>query len=356
MLRYKEIKSMLIKDISQLNSLGRLPSRLALCKKYDTSRTTIDKAIKELEAEGVVFCKDGSGTYVTMPEGYDITKPSNWGIIVPNVCEDIYAGLVRGVEDIAQQCNTNMILCNFDYDPAKQELYIHRLILTGVSGIIIVPVILKNTMETHKLYSILTDAKKPVVFCNMEVPGINAPVVMSNGFYGGYIATKHLIKKGYRKIAYIMKYRYRTSDERCQGYMAALLEHGFDIDRDLIIVDESNSDMPEGYCAMQTLLAKKSVDAVFCFNDIVARGIYKAIQETELRISDDIGIIGYDNSECCMRLSPKMTSISYRSFEIGKMAAELLQKQIEGYSITSFPYYLFQPEIVERESCMGPKR
>lgn len=357
MLRYKEIKLMLLKEISQMDPLERLPSRIELCKKLDTTRTTLDKAIKELESEGIVFCKDGSGTYVAIPEGFDTKTPENWGIIVPDIMEDIYAGLVRGVEDIAQDNGVNLILCNFDHDPVKQEQYLRRLMLTGASGLIIVPVLRQHTVEITKLYEILADSKKPIVFCNMGVNGISAPIVTSNNFYGGYIATKHLLKMGYQKIAYLSKFNYQTSVERCQGYITALLEAGIAIERDLIQIDAGDAERPYGYATMKKLLSEHpDIDAVFCFNDSLIPGVYKAAKELGKRISDDLGVIGYDNTKECTAETPEVTSITYRDTEIGHIAAKLLLKQLRGEKISGFPYYLFQPELIERESCLGPRK
>lgn len=356
MLRYKEIKNMLLSDIAQLNPLEKLPTRKVLCKKYDTTRATLDKAVKELEADGIVYCKGGSGTFVAAPEGYDKSMPSNWGVIVPDITEEIYAGLVRGVEDVAQQYGANLILCNFDHSPKKQEQYIERLILTGADGIIIVPVVREDNRDTLRMYKPLIDAKKPVVLCNMAVEGVNLPVVMSSGFYGGYIATKHLIEQGYRKIAFITKYKYRTSEERCQGYISALLESGIEIDRGLMVVEKNeDGQQPAGYTSMQKLLNTKNMDAVFCFNDSLVPGVYQAISDAGLKVSDDIGVIGYDNSTICNRMIPQVTSVSYRNLEIGRMAAELLHKQISGHLSVDFPYYLFQPEVVVRNSSLGLK-
>ncbi len=356
MLRYKEIKLMLMEDISCMGPFDKLPSRLTLCKKYDTTRTTLDKAIKELEREGVVFCRDGSGTYVAAPEGYDVRRPSNWGIIVPDVTEDIYASLVRGVEDVAQSANANVILCNFDHSLEKQATYIQRLILTGIDGIILVPVLRKESQNTKQLYSTLTDIKKPVVFCNMTLDGIDAPVVTSNSFFGGYFATKHLLQKGYRHIAFLTKYRYRTSEDRCQGYLSALQENNIPIARSLIVDAEETDGELDGYHAMKQLLnSKVPLDAVFCFNDALVFGVYKAIEEMGLRVSDDIGVIGYDDSNICTALRPMVTSMSCQSLQVGKMAAELLLKQIKGQQVSTFPCYLFMPELMERDSCLGPK-
>lgn len=357
MLRYKEIKQMLLKEISELKPLDRLPPRLALCKKLDTTRTTLDKAIKELESEGIVFCKGGSGTYVAIPEGYDVKKPDNWGIIVPDIMEDIYAGLVRGVEDIAQRNGANVILCNFDHDPEKQEQYIRRLLLTGASGIILVPVLRRHTTEVPNLYSILAEAKKPLVLCNMGVQGIEAPIVTSNNYYGGYLATKHLIQRGYQKIVYLSKFNYQTSIERCQGYITALMEAGRKVERELIIIDAGDEDQPYGYRAIKNLMKKRSdVDAVFCFNDSLLRGVYKAAEELGKRISEDLGVIGYDNAGFCTDLKPEASTMTYRNAEIGHIAADLLLKQINGEALSGFQYYLFKPELIERQSCLGPHR
>ncbi len=121
----------------------------------------------------------------------------------------------------------------------------------------------------------------------------------------------------------------------------------------MILEEGGNDAKPSGYLSMKKLLQSNTVDAVFCFNDTIAQGVYKAVGEAGLNIPEDIGIIGYDNSSFCTRLQPPLTSVSYRNFEIGKMAAELLQKQIDGILSSDFQYYLFQPEIMERDSCSG---
>ena len=72
MLRYRVIKQELLDIIRKCKPLEKLPSRVTLCHRLDTSRATLDKAIKELEAEGILFCKDDSGTYVAVPHGYDV--------------------------------------------------------------------------------------------------------------------------------------------------------------------------------------------------------------------------------------------------------------------------------------------
>ena len=75
-----------------------------------------------------------------------------------------------------------------------------------------------------------------------------------------------------------------------------------------------------------------------------------------LRISEDVGIVGYDNDDFGNLLSPRLTSVSYKNVEIGEKAAEVLWKLIRKESKSDFQYYLFQPAILERESCRGKEK
>jgi DNA-binding LacI/PurR family transcriptional regulator/biotin operon repressor len=358
MLRYKEIKNMLAAEIAKLKSNDRLPSRDELCKKLDAARATIDKAINELVAEGELYSRGGSGTYVVGSKEELSAQSSgcNWGVIVRDVRESYYAETVRGVENVAQSYGINTILCNSDSDFDKQEQYIKRLINSGVSGIIIVPIVSPDVQENYRLFSQLTELKIPFVFCNRNAEGINAPMVASNDFHGGYIAAKHLLEKGYRNIAYISHQKFRTSVDRCQGYITALMDHGIEVNQKLIVIEEKSQTQPYGYEAMQKILVSgQQVDAVFCFNDKVTQGVYQAIAEAGLRVSDDIGVVGYDNTEICEKPTPAVTSIVSKNLEIGTKAAEVLYKLINKEDLSDFHFYLFQTDIVVRESCLGLK-
>lgn len=358
MLRYKEIKAALLEMITSMQENEKIPSRLSLCKELDTTRVTLDKAIKELTDEGILTSEKGSGTYVAVRYPGIIQCQNSWGIIVPDIMEPIYAGIVRGIENVAQKNNINVTLCNSDSDSDKQEQYLLRLIQTGVSGMIIVPVISTNIKENCRLYDQLTKANIPFVFCNRMVEGVSAPIVTSNDYYGAYIGTKHLISMGYHKVAFISKFKYSTSTKRCYGYLTAIMESGLEINRQNIIMEEPDSGDLSGYSSMKMLLEQDpTIDAIFCFNDQLAQGVYKAIAEKGLKVSDDIGVIGYNNTlSLCERLTPELSSLSYHNTEIGKMAGDILLKLTNNKPLSGFDNYIMQPELVIRSSCLGPKK
>lgn len=342
MLKYQKIKKRILNDIIPLSSGDKLESRLYLTQKYNTTRATLDKAIAELEQEGYLSSKAGSGTYITSLNHCNVLPIETWGVIVPNVMEEIYPGLVRGAENYAQKNGINLILCNSDNDTEKQEVYIRRLITSGVSGIILVPTITSNLKEIYRLYSQLIDTNIPFVFCNRSVEGINVPVIASNDFYGGYLATKHLLRSGYKHPAFIAKQKYKTSNDRCQGYLSALLEAGIEINRKAIIFDAKGK--------IESLLKEEQIDSIFCFDDSLAEECYFVASNLNKSIPNDIGLVGYNNTSITTKLIPNLSSVSFKNVEIGEKAAEILSKLIKGEYSSDFNYYLFQPTIIERES------
>jgi DNA-binding LacI/PurR family transcriptional regulator len=108
---------------------------------------------------------------------------------------------------------------------------------------------------------------------------------------------------------------------------------------------------------MKNLLnSGRKVDAVFCFNDKVTQGVYQAIGEAGQRVSDDIGVVGFDDSDICEKSTPAVTSIANKILEQGTKAAEVLYKQINNEDLSDFQFYLLHPDIVVRESCLGLRK
>jgi DNA-binding LacI/PurR family transcriptional regulator len=354
MLRYLEIKEEVKKIIATMPHNAKLMSRPLLTKKLDTSRATLDKAIAELIEEGFLEAKGGSGTYVV---GQYAKDRGSWGVIIPSIAEEVYPAMVLGIENIAQGYGINLILCNSDNNADKQGEYIDRLLRTGVSGIIMVPVITNDPSVNCILNDQLSKINVPIVFCNRMLSGISASMVTSNNFYGGYLAANHLLRQGYRQPAYIAHKEYATSLERLQGFLAAMAENGLAMQNKRIVLhcEESTDDL--AYKEMKRQLdTDTSIDSVFCFNDYIARGVYKAIKDHGLSIAADIGVIGYNNEKLCDTMEPKLTSISFKNMEIGQQAARTLWKLVQGEPQEECRYFFFQPELIVRESCTGPRK
>ncbi|MFE5320936.1 GntR family transcriptional regulator [Paenibacillus sp. NPDC056579] len=352
-LRYLQVKEQLIQHISSLRPHERLPSRTDLSKVYQAARTTIERAISELIGEGILYAKDGSGTYVSEAiRGRAVrrkTELTTWGLLIPDILHYIYPGIVRGISDVANDHDVNVLICNTDNSYEKQTKHINKLIDSGVQGMIMVPAI-SGTIDLEPFYK-LTEAGIPFVFCHRMVEGIQAPRVISNNFYAGYMATKHLIAAGCTRIAFISRPVYSTSSERYQGYASALAEASMPLRQDQVVFEATFDTDGEGYASAQQLLRQEErPDGIFCFNDGIAKGAYDALTELGLKVGQDIKIVACDNTNICETLPTKLSSVKLPTYEMGVQAAQML---VDHDASLRNPTLLLQPELIIRESS-GP--
>lgn len=351
-------KSVLLKQelIARFQLLGeneKIPSRAALQNRYRVCRATVDKAINELIAEGYLYSVKGSGTFVTsslsnLSVNGDV---ESWGVVVPNIAQDICPAFLRGIENFASKHSINTIICNTDNDPKRESDYLLRLAASAVSGIIVIPTIIPGT--TNSYYKLIREKKIPLVFCTRLVEGTPSfPFIASNDFHGGYLATTHLIKKGYERIGFISRYFYRTSLDRFLGYCAALSEYHMERFPEYCTFNlpNLNTDIERFYLTVQK--SSRPPDAFVCHNDHIAVSLYDVIKKHHLRISAQVGIVGYDNTDICEFLTPKLTSVDFKNYEMGKRAAESIF-QLSRNQYQSSEIQVLQPELIIRESCQG---
>lgn len=354
-LRYQEVKEQILRDITALQPHDRIPSRPAMCQKYLVTRTTVDKAISELIREGFLYSVDGSGTYVTDEDKRNTSYKQNLiniGVLLPNIMADTYPGILKGIEDVTRKLNINVVLCNTDNNYQKQYVYIRRLLNSKIRGFIIIPAICK--VNDAEIYQCLMKSNVPFVFCNRGIYDVHRPIISSNDFYGGFLATDHLIRMGYCRIAYLSTIRYKASIDRYQGYLAALSAHHVPFRGELAVIRDGDPTEERAYREAQSLFESGAQpDGLVCFNDHVALGAMRAAGEKGLRISRDLGVTGYDDTPLCGMMPIKLTSVAYRNYDVGRKAAEVLYRMICHPERPADDICIFQPELKIRESCLG---
>lgn len=351
--RYQKVKQNLLQEILNMSPDEKLKSRPQMVKQYDVTRTTIDKAISELIGEGYLYAKNGSGTYVMKREEREpdtVQMGTTWGVIIPDIRKDVYPGMVRGIEDVANRYNINVIIGNTDNMVEKQEEYIFKFIKSGVRGIIIVPT--TREPESVGIFKEADMAGVPFIFCNRGVTGVEAPLVLSNDFYGSYIATKYAIDRGYQRLAYLTRFWYPTSKDRFQGYLSAMNESSLE-PQEIIYSYKGSDDIDTAQAARDMLESENPPDAFICFNDSVAGKVYQTAERLGISIGPELGVIGYDNTAVCEQLPVKLTSVSFKTYETGENAADLLLDITNGKTVSRKKMVVLQPSLVIRESCRG---
>lgn len=141
---------------------------------------------------------------------------------------------------------------------------------------------------------------------------------------GGYVATKHLLEQGHRRIGFLnLKARLFASHGRLRGYQQALAAFDIPFDEALVVQEQGQSTANDGYLACQQLLARTSVDAIFCGNDRMAMGAYDFLREHNLKVPEDISVVGFDNQEIIAEyLRPSLTTVALPHYEMGRLGVE----------------------------------
>lgn len=329
--RYSRIKAAIADDVAALPAHARIASRSDLVKRFGVSRTTVDHAISELIGEGVLYARDGSGTYVAeREEGLGRNGGlRSWGVLVPDIRHYNYPGIVRGIEHVGFEHGVNVIVGNSENRVARQTGYLRNFIQSRVDGIIIVPARPDPSEDVEdQLAAKLRQMREngiPFVFCNRSPLGVTAPQVVVNDFHGGFLATRHLIEQGYRRIAYLAHPRYAISLNRYMGYASALTSAGIGIDESRVAFSPSWDFEAPGHDEMARMLAGADApDAAVCFTDWIAKGAYRAVCERGLTPGRDIGIVGYDDSDLCRSLDVPLSSVRVHPHEMGRRAAQLV--------------------------------
>ncbi|MES1200192.1 MAG: LacI family DNA-binding transcriptional regulator [Pseudomonadota bacterium] len=179
-------------------------------------------------------------------------------------------------------------------------------------------------------------------------------MIVSNDRIGGHLAAKHLAELGHKNVGFISgPPSFRSSHERRGGFSDGLAEHGVKLPSDHVVAAAYTFET--GLDAALTLLAlKPRPTAIFAGNDEMAAGVLHAARQLNLRVPEDLSIVGFDDFQIASRVWPPLTTIRTPTREIGRMAAEKLmgqEREEDGKDAESAP--VTEPTLVVRESS-GP--
>jgi DNA-binding LacI/PurR family transcriptional regulator len=260
--------------------------------------------------------------------------------------------ILIGVEQGANQAGLSILL-NLIHQPETKDIgtIVNGLISRQVEGIIwAVPDIGDNRAWFQEN---LPQLSIPVVFLSTQ-PRENLNVVEIDNRHGAYIATRHLLEKGYRKIGHIAgPLTWWAARERCRGWQGALTDAGISFGDDQIV--EGNWSAKSGEQGLQGLLRKfPDVQAVFACNDQMALGVMRAARSLGKRIPQDLAIVGFDDIPESAFYFPPLTTIRQGLYELGHVAVQTFMKvrqaEQRDESLPTAQTVMLQPQLVMRES------
>ncbi len=336
-------------------------SQTDLSREYSVSIVTVKKALSNLTLKGILFTRIGKGTYVAEPkkDQVDFSKHRTIGLVLRNIKHPFFSLISHGIEEKAYELGYNILLSGSSNKIEKEESQINHFRELGVDGLIIASLSL-DYKATDYIQS-LHDENFPYVM----VSYIHDPhcwYVGSDQEVGGYIATEHLIKLGYKSIGYLHAGKNNLlSEVRKNGYARALSDYNIIYDSKLIFYLEQNDIVAEadrfqqGYNFGKTFRGlEKRPEALFMYTDLTALGFQQAAIEEGINIPDDIAIVGFDDVIYSRYSHVPLTTIHQPAEKIGEIAVEVIDKRINKEDVGNRT--ILKPSLVVRESCGAKKR
>ncbi|BEE23062.1 hypothetical protein VAWG007_31570 [Aeromonas enteropelogenes] len=188
-----------------------------------------------------------------------------------------------------------------------------------------------------------------MVLINRIVPGFESRCVALDDRYGSWLATRHLIQEGHKKIGFLCSnHLISDSQDRMQGYLDALQEHNIPVDEHLI--SRGSPDELGGEAAMTELLSRgQQMTAVVCYNDSMAAGALSVLSDNGVEVPQELSLVGFDDVLISRYLRPRLTTVRYPIIAMATQAAELAIALAKGGPLPQTTH-MFSPTLVRRHS------
>lgn len=278
-------------------------------------------------------------------------KTNILAMIIPDILNPFFPGVVRGAEDVAFSNGYRLVLCNTDNDHSKEVMHLNALRTYLPSGLIVIPSDLSDLTTQAEHYRRAGAA----VVCVDRLPrNWDGDSVIVDNTEGAFHAANYLIGLGHRQIAVISGPMHLTnSQDRLKGFRrafkAAKIEapHGY--------FQETTFDRSGGYAKTKILLKMlPRPTAILAGNDLIAFGALLAIHEEKLHCPDDISVIGFDGLDLTETTSPPLSSVYQSGYQLGAAAAQLALDRVAD-SNSPIRHVVLKTELRIRESVAPPR-
>ena len=269
------------------------------------------------------------------------------GLILPDISDEFFTDIIRGVDEITYQNNYYTMVASSHKHRTLPDSIV-PFFNTGLVG----GIILLISSFTDEIQKILRQSKVPVVLIGGGKQTQEYDTVTIDNYQGAFNATEYLIKKKkFTKIAHITGPQ--ENDDtflRKKGFMDACAKNGITIKKSFI--EEGDFSRESGYHNFIKLYGlSQKPEAIFAANDMMALGCYDAASYLNVKIPDDIALVGFDDIFVSQYLNPGLTTVRVQIEKVGKTAASILVNRLNGSNGKARSLVKIPTELIIRESC-----
>lgn len=248
-------------------------------------------------------------------------RTASIGLVLEDLADPFYAPLSRAVEEAARAHGALLINGSSAEDPERERELVLALCARRVDGLVIVP-----AGDDHRYLEPEITAGVATVFVDRPPGRIAADLVLTDSFSGARDGVAHLIAHGHRRIGYIGdRPGIHTAGERLRGYQAAMAEAGLPVHESWIAPGPTGAERVQA-AAESMLSGTEPVTALFTGNNRVTVTVVRVLTRHQHRVA----LVGFDDFELADLLSPPVTVVAQEPARLGRGAARLLFRRLEG--------------------------
>lgn len=277
-------------------------------------------------------------------------KSHTIGVLIHELVSTFTTSVLGGIEKTTTEAGYDIIIAHSSEQMAKEIKNANNLFHKRVDG-----VIASLAFDTDDLshFEPFNEKNIPLIFFDRVEENMENTKVIIDNYKGGYMATKHLIEQGCKRIAIVTGTQNRNVyQQRFRGYRDAMQDNGLEIMDDYIIINEL--DAKSGAEAATKLLNLKPIpDGAFVTNDLTAAVFMKTLKANEVSIPEDIAVVGFNNDVISQIVEPELTTIDYPGFLMGEVVATQLIQHLQGKSdIKQLSTIIINSELIIRASSL----
>ena len=327
--KYKQILESL-RDAIRSHQYGpgdRLPSETELVRKFGVSRITVNRALRELQAIGLIERRAGSGSYVKANAHQGLT----FGLLIPELGQtEIFEPICQGMVQAPQMERHALLWCKRLSDSEDRELeakeHCHQLIEKKVAGVFFAPLELTPGKDAtnRSICRVFDKAGIPIVLLDRDLVPYpersHYDLVGIDNRRAGYAMAKHLLRAGCKRVAFIGRPRSApTVDARIAGYREAILDAGLKFNPNFVgRID------PWDKKQVRALLEQVRPDGIVCANDFTAGQLMKTFNELGVSVPGQVRITGIDDVKYASLLPVPLTTLHQPCAAIGLAAVSIM--------------------------------
>jgi LacI family transcriptional regulator len=328
-----------------------------LAEKLNLSKATVSKALQdsyEISAQTKKRVLELAAQLNYTPNPYASSlrrkKSKTIAVVLPEVADNFFSLAINGIQSVAEKKGYHVLIC-LSHEKYRYEKQIIDQFLNGrVDGVLI-----SISAETNTIEHIarLQSGNIPVVFFDREFEQANMASVTTNDQECGRLATRHMLDKGCRNLAFLsVSKSLPMCKNRLEGFVTAMKDAGIP-KKETRIVYCSGHEKDDLAIVKQLLKEKNRPDGIVASTEKTAILVYLACHELGVRIPQDCRVIAFSTLETAPILNPALTTITQPAFEIGKAAASLLFNGIEKRHFDLSREHVIIPSmLIERTSTL----